>query len=147
MECVFLIASGMLSPLKSFAQIGPMDENLFLDHVDTEWCFRAKSKGYRCYGISHATMDHSIGARSRPVWWGRRRNIAIHSPDRYYWLARNSMILRKRGYMDRAWRSHDLKKLAGLMVLHILSGSEGRRSVGMMLRGLKDGLRFQLSCY
>lgn len=44
-EADFVISSGSLVPVSVFDDIGLMDESLFIDHVDTEWCLRAQSKG------------------------------------------------------------------------------------------------------
>ena len=49
-EADFLIASGSLIPMATIDVVGGMDDELFIDHVDTEWCFRAKSQGYRLFG-------------------------------------------------------------------------------------------------
>jgi rhamnosyltransferase len=138
--CVFLIASGMLIPLSSLRAVGAMDEGLFLDHVDTEWCFRAGSRGYGCFGVPGAAMEHSLGMRRQLFWLGRWKSIPVHAPERYYWIARNSMLLRKRNHMDRDWRKHDLRKLAGLLVFNLVFAENGWKSAAMMLRGFRDGL-------
>ena len=41
-----LISSGCLIPLSAIDTIGDMDEELFIDHVDTDWFLRAKSLGW-----------------------------------------------------------------------------------------------------
>jgi rhamnosyltransferase len=45
----FLVSSGSLLPLAAIETVGLMDEGLFIDLVDTEWCFRAKAKGFRIF--------------------------------------------------------------------------------------------------
>ena len=57
-EVDFLVSSGSLLPLSPLLDIGLMDESLFIDHVDTEWCFRAKTKGYKLFGVCDAYCTH-----------------------------------------------------------------------------------------
>ena len=42
-ECDFLLSSGSLVPLEVIDRVGGMEEALFIDQVDTEWCLRARS--------------------------------------------------------------------------------------------------------
>jgi rhamnosyltransferase len=139
--CDFLITSGQLVPRTAIEEVGLMDEPLFIDHVDTEWCFRARSKGYRCFGVRDAVMEHELGTRRKRTWWGRWRQVPVHAPFRYYFIARNSMALRRRDYMPAIWRRHDLVRLAGLFLHNGFSAPEGRAVRAAFQRGLADGLR------
>jgi rhamnosyltransferase len=139
--CDFLIASGMLIPMQTLTTVGLMDDSLFIDHVDTEWCFRASSLGFRCFGVSKAFMRHRLGQSCRSVgFWGRRRQLPRHVPFRYYFIVRNSILLRRRSYMPPAWRRHDCIRLAGLMLFHSFSAKGGFCALRMSIRGLVDGL-------
>jgi rhamnosyltransferase len=64
-ETDFVISSGSLIPVSVLDEIGPMDESLFIDHVDTEWCLRAQSKGYKLFGVPGARMVHTY----MPLKW------------------------------------------------------------------------------
>ncbi len=139
--CDFLIASGMLIPMQSLTTVGLMDDSLFIDHVDTEWCFRASSLGFRCFGVSKAFMRHRLGQSCRSVsFWGRRRQLPRHLPFRYYFIVRNSILLRRRSYMPPAWRRHDCIRLAGLMLFYSFSPKARVCTLRMFVRGLVDGL-------
>ena len=50
--------------LDALASIGAMKESYFIDNIDLEWCFRAKSKGYELIGTDQAVLYHAIGERS-----------------------------------------------------------------------------------
>ena len=41
-----------------------MKESYFIDNVDLEWCFRAKSLGFDLVGTDAAVLYHAIGERS-----------------------------------------------------------------------------------
>ncbi len=140
--CDFLIASGMLIPVDTLAAVGGMDETLFIDHVDTDWCFRAASRGFRCFGVPGAVMQHRLGQSCRSVRiGGRKRRLPRHPATRYYFIVRNSILLRRRDYTPPAWRRHDMLRLAGLMFFRGLSPRDGFGVMRMSARGFVDGLR------
>ena len=63
-ECEFLIASGSLIPLAAWDAVGGMEEALFIDQVDIEWCQRAIARGYGIFGAEQAVLEHKIGRPS-----------------------------------------------------------------------------------
>ena len=61
-----------------------MEEALFIDQVDTEWCLRARSMGYRVFGACGAILEHRLGEAYYRIWFGRWRQLPRHKPFRYY---------------------------------------------------------------
>ena len=57
----FLITSGSLLVIGFIEEIGNMKESYFIDNVDLEWCFRAKSRGFDLVGTDAAVLYHAIG--------------------------------------------------------------------------------------
>lgn len=135
----FLISSGSLISIKILDQIGGMDEGLFIDHVDTEWCFRAQSKGFEVYGVCNTVMLHSLGDRQIRIWWGRWRTIPFHQPFRYYYMFRNSALLWQRPYMPLAWKRIDKLRLLYSLIFFTLFSPSRIANLRMMIKGLKDG--------
>lgn len=135
----FLISSGSLISIAALDRIGEMDKDLFIDHIDTEWCFRAQSKGFKLYGVCTAVMRHSLGERRIRVWWGRWRTIAFHQPFRYYYMFRNSVLLWQRPYMSAAWKRADTLRILSLLFFFTLFSANRIANLRMMLQGLKDG--------
>ena len=92
-EAESVITSGSLIPLESHAAIGAFREEFFIDYVDTEYCFRARAKGYRVIRTRKPIMSHSIGSitRHRMLWLNKW--TFNHSPDRRYYIARNNTVL------------------------------------------------------
>ena len=72
-EADFLVSSGSLLALSAIETVGLMDEGLFIDHVDTDWCFRAKYLGFQIFGVCNALMTHSLGEQRKEFWFIRRR--------------------------------------------------------------------------
>lgn len=140
-ETDFLIASGMLVPLDTLDAVGAMDDSLFIDHVDTEWCLRARARGYRCVGACRARMRHALGERRQRIWLLRWRNVAVHRPFRYFYLFRNSLLLYRRRYLPLRWKLADGLRLVGMAAIcAALPGDRGER-LAMIARGLRDGWR------
>jgi rhamnosyltransferase len=139
-ETDFLVSSGMLVPAEAMEAIGLMDEGLFVDHVDTEWCLRARSLGYRTFGVHSACMTHTLGAKRVALPLSRTRTLVVHKPERYYFMVRNSLLLLRRGYTYWGWRIFELRRLTRLFVLYgvLLPGRSER--LAWMARGVLHGV-------
>jgi rhamnosyltransferase len=136
----FLVSSGSLVPVESLNEIGPMDEALFIDHVDTEWCCRAKSMGYGLYGTRTAGMTHALGAGRIRVPFTRNKTVAIHEPQRYYFMVRNSLLLQKRWYPAISWRIFECRRLTRLIIVYGLLLPNCKPRLYWIVRGLWDGI-------
>ena len=143
-EADFLISSGSLIALDALQIIGNMDEYLFIDHVDTEWFLRAKSKGFRAYGVCNAVMSHALGEQTHRIQlsrFGRQRNVPQHKPFRYYYIFRNSVLLYKRGYCSSLWKWNDIQRMGLMLLMFGLVKAPRWQNLKMMSKGLVDGLR------
>lgn len=134
-----LISSGMLIPLRAIDDVGLMDERLFIDHVDTEWCLRALTREYQFFAICDARMQHKLGNRVAKLWVGRWRNMTIHVPLRNYYFVRNSIILVRRHYIPRLWKCYMTWTLLKFCLRNSLVSPRVRRIL-MMLRGIAHAL-------
>lgn len=139
--CDLLIASGLLIPVPVLNEVGPMDESLFIDKVDTEWCLRVAARGYRLAGVPAATLAHSLGEHTLSVGWGLgRKHIAAHKPFRYYYIIRNGILVSRRSYPTWRWRSADMKQSVKIVLLFGLVYPARWQNLRMMLRGAADAL-------
>ncbi|VVN03074.1 glycosyltransferase family 2 protein [Pseudomonas fluorescens] len=139
-EADFLISSGSLIPISTITDIGGVDASLFIDHVDTEWCFRAKARGYKLYGISNAIMLHSLGDHRIRFWFLRWRTVPYHSPFRYYYMFRNSLLLQRRSYMPFNWKMADFCRCIRAALFFGIFSSSRISCLAMMIKGIKDGI-------
>lgn len=134
----FLITSGCLIPIHVLDDVGLMDESLFIDHVDTEWCLRAKSKGYELLGDCEALIEHDLGEYRKRIWFLRWREVPVHKPFRYYYIFRNSVLLYRRKYIPWAWIRIDLIRLVQIFGFSLIFGSDRISKIAMMYRGVRD---------
>lgn len=85
-----VISSGTMVDTRVFSLVGRMDERLFIDYVDTEWCLRCMAAGISIRVNPRASMLHSIGDQSLRF---RFFVVPVHSPVRRYYRVRNSLLL------------------------------------------------------
>lgn len=137
----FLISSGSCINLRWWSSIGPMDDALFIDFVDLEWCVRAKQKGYRVLGVPWVHMSHELGGEPVRVLG---RAYPMHSPLRHYYLFRNAVVLIGRSYVPWTWKSSELVKFPVRLVIYSLMPSQRMAHLKMALLGLWDGMRGRL---
>lgn len=134
----FLVSSGMLIALTILDQVGLPEEGLFIDNVDLEWCFRARSMGLSLYGVSNAVMEHSVG--DHVIQLGSHV-IHRHSPLRQYYIMRNRILLYQRSYSPWGWIVQDFFRMLFKLAAFSLFFAPRLQNINMMLKGVKDGLR------
>lgn len=139
-RCDFLITSGSLIPVGVFDKVGEMDESLFIDNIDMDWCFRASAAGLALYGVCDAQMHHCIGEQLRPSR-AKREGVIVHKPFRLYYIMRNRVLLYGRAYTPRVWVLQDLPRLVLKLIGNSLFIAPRWERLGFMWRGLWDGLR------
>jgi len=141
LETDFIISSGSLIPIAVLDKIGEMNEDFFIDHVDTEWILRAKARGYRSFGVCDAIMEHSVGYTTFRIWVGRWRNTPLHSPARNYYLFRNSIRLYGMPHAPWRWILYDIARLVALAVVYPVTAPGSWSRLRFMARGVWHGLR------
>jgi len=138
----FLISSGSLIALEALVDIGPFDEKLFIEHIDTDWTLRALAKGYRLYGVADARLDHTFGEASVVAApFGLRRRLFRYPPERNYYQLRNSILLWRRPYVPWRWVLRDLRRSIALMTFYALCIPPRRERLRAMVRAVRDGLK------
>jgi rhamnosyltransferase len=141
LEADFIISSGACIPMHVLDQVGDMNEGLFIDHVDTEWMLRAKARGYRVFGVCDAIMEHSVGSSTLRLWAGSWRDAPVHSPERHYYVFRNSINLYKMPHAPLRWIMNDLVRLISMAIVLPLVAPDRWRRIRLMVRGIQHGLR------
>jgi rhamnosyltransferase len=143
LEVDHLIASGCLIPLAVLDKVGQMDESLFIDAVDTEWCMRVRAAGLGLVLETRAVLTHHLGEHSVRLHTGtqRVRTLAFHSPTRLYYIFRNNLLLCRRPDVDRAWVWLMARVLPRRFVFYLVFGSRRWAYLRAMCAGLRDGWR------
>ncbi len=136
----FLIASGSLICMDALDALGEFEESYFIDHVDTEWCLRARTAGWSLAGVCGAVLLHTLGEAQREIWFGRKRMLYVHSPLRDYYATRNAvdLILRKR--MRFSWRMALALRVVLTNMAFVALAAPRLPRLRMIWRGLTDGV-------
>lgn len=139
MEAAFLVASGCLLRLDAVAAIGPLREDLFIDHVDLEWGLRARRAGWTLLVDPAARLEHRLGDRvlRLPV---SGRPFHVHAPARNYYLVRNTLLLLRGGLLPAGWRLGYLLWLVKYLAFNLACVPPRWARARAMLEGLRDGL-------
>jgi rhamnosyltransferase len=137
-----IISSGSLIPCAAFREVGLFDEDLFIDGVDHEWCWRAARLHGRVVGVSaRATLSHMVGEGDRRLLGF---TVKIPTPFRTYYQVRNYFYLVGRSYVPLYWKASNLLKYCVKFVYFSSSGESRRAFFSNMTRGARDGIRHVL---
>lgn len=136
-ETDFLITSGTLLSVSALAETGLMKENYFIDNIDLEWCFRARSKGFALYGTDHAVLYHRIGEVSNSPFV-KAGLMVEHSPLRSYYSTRNRFHLRRQDYAPTDWKVRDAVRFFIKSMWLVLFTSRRADYLQQIRRGIRD---------
>jgi hypothetical protein len=107
-EVDYVTGCALFAGLDAFRDVGLLDERFFLTYEETDWCFRAREKGYRCVIVPSAKLWHKVSAS-----FG-----GTSSPLIDYFMTRNKLL----------WGKRHLK-LGAQCKLHVDTWRHARRSV------------------
>ncbi|WCM56348.1 glycosyltransferase [Microbacterium sp. EF45047] len=143
------IQAGQVLRMEAWKRLGPFEESLFIDAVDTEYTLRAWRSGSRYVLIPHTDIGHELGTLvpftvfgRQLVLRGRRRHLLYHSPFRTYYMVRNSVILHRRYARERRrWMWRRNRKLASMILGGFLVAGDRRAQFLALREGFRDGRR------
>jgi rhamnosyltransferase len=137
-----VITSGSLLPLATYAVVGPFREEFFIDHVDTDYCFRARAKGYLVIKTRRPLMSHAIGAPTQHQLLWMNKWTTNHTADRRYYIARNgTVVLREYGhYAAGLWALKSLARCFRLCKRIALYENDRAGKIAAVALGLWDGM-------
>jgi rhamnosyltransferase len=133
-----VMASGTAATRAAYATVGLLDEALFIDHVDSEWCLRCRARGVPIEVVPAAVMEHRIGTASRRV---AGVHVLIHSPARCYYQIRNSLLLFRRAHIPFLFALRETVGIVLSRMLLLLFVANRSAYVGAYLAAIKDGLK------
>lgn len=135
----FVLASGCLIPVEALRRVGPMDEALFIDHVDLAWCLRAIRDGFQVVVAGDARLYHSLGDQVAHVP-GRAKPVHLHSPIRNYYMMRNTLFLMRAPFMPWQWKAGYVWWMAKYIGYYLLATPDRGRRLPLLVRAIRDGL-------
>ncbi len=143
------IQSGLVIPRSVWQSAGPFRAGLFIDSVDTEYFMRLSDLGFETVLAAGTHLGHSLGGRFHPTIFGRRLrfggnevSLVRSSPFRYYYIARNRVLMNRAfGSRHRAWSVNETLLDARHFAI-VLALSKNRVVLGrLIVAGWLDGIR------
>ena len=107
------ITSGSLIALRALEELGPFEDDLFIDSVDHEFCLRARRRGWKVIISLPVGMRHFLGEPERRRFLWKQVTPSHHSPLRQYYMARNRAIM--------CWRYFFFDPRWAVMLLRVLA--------------------------
>lgn len=133
-----LISSGTFTSLSVLDEIGGMLDELFIDGVDTEWCWRLKSRGYQSYKSAKAILPHKVGRKAIKLFG---QPFLISEPFRYYYQYRNFILLCKLDYVPSSRKiKSTIRKAIELFIVPWYT-QQPLHTMKYMFKGLRAGLQ------
>jgi len=136
------IASGTFIVAGSLDEIGGMNEKLFIDYVDYEWCWRANILGYKIFTIPEIIINHHLGDDSKVVFG---RHITIRNDIRYYYMIRNGCYLALYSPFLKWYEKILLSKLVIIHTVGVILLKRNINCIRFISKAILDGLLNKLS--
>lgn len=136
-----LINSGTLTHRSVIENVGLMDQTLFIDYVDFEWCWRARNKKLNIYLTRDIELKHHVGKLSYSFMG---ISFVVSASIRYYYRLRNYIWLSHRKYVPLKWKIKTAVHLVIellMVVLHPAYKGERSRILKNIRKGVIDGFK------
>ena len=131
------ITSGSIVNIDIAKKIGGFDENLFIDEVDNEFCYRAQLHGYKILYFPQIQMQHHLGIPIPGSLFGIKFKGLNHNKIRKYYITRNNIYLIKKYPKLRFYCFKELIKV--FIKLFLVEPDKVDRFL-YMCKGVKDAL-------
>jgi rhamnosyltransferase len=134
----FHITSGTLLKNEIIKKVGLMNERLFIDYIDFDYCFRILEQGYKILLSGNAVLYHALG-RGRELLGFQFRE---HTPLRVYYQSRNRLYtMWKYGRKHRSFLYAEAFRFLHKFLKIIILESGKKEKLRMCGRGIADFLR------
>lgn len=132
------ISSGTVCPVSVISDIGLMNERLFIDWVDTEWCWRITSLGYKIVCDTNNVIYHSMGDSFKTVFG---KKIVIYSDFRNYYFFRNGTYLLFHSHLLNIFEWFGLLKfMIQKSILYFLTCGFSYAHIKLFVRSIRKGI-------
>lgn len=136
-EVDYVRCSVSLTPVISLKAVGGMEEPLFIDGVDSEWCWRAAKHQLRTFIVDDAVIYHNLGLKDKKIG---NKDITIPSSFRMYYQYRNYFKLISREYVPIRWKIKNGFKYLFKIPYYSLICTNRKQNFQQLCKGIKDGI-------
>lgn len=128
----FVMTSANILCIDKALLIKGFDENLFIDEVDHEFCFKAIKNKYTILQDYRIALNHKLGTKIK-------NNVTIYDPIRLYYMIRNYLYIRKLYQKEqRDFFSKRDKYLQKFYFKQFIFSNKRLKSIKMTILGIRD---------
>lgn len=136
-----VITSGTFISLTHIKEIGGFNEKYFIDHVDTEFCWRTITNNERIVVASDIGLIHEIGHPTKGTFAGRSFMTSNHVPARRYYQGRNLVwLVKEYGHYNKRWAWKLLKQMVKTILGIIIGETDRLRKLCRLFSGILMGI-------
>lgn len=128
------IQSGSLINIKVFDEIGFFNEELFIYHVDFDFCQRLLKKNYKVIQCNKVTLYHEEGYKIPKKLFLKKVFYNNYSSTAIYYITRNTV------YMAQNYSFFYLKRIIKDLIYIILYDKKKIEKLSYWKKGLYDGI-------
>lgn len=128
------IQSGSLIKLKVFDNIGYFNEDLFIYHVDFDFCQRLLKANYGIVQCNNVTLHHEEGYKVTKRFLGKKIFYNNYSSLAVYYITRNTI------YMSKTYNVIYIKRIVKDFVFITLFDQKRKERLLYFFKGLHDGI-------
>ncbi|RAS26165.1 MULTISPECIES: glycosyltransferase family 2 protein [unclassified Pseudomonas] len=137
-EVEYTLSSGFLMRFDAIDAVGQKNEDLFIDFVDWEWCWRSRERGYRIFIDTTLEISHMLGDGHKKILG---QSIGMPSPIRHYYQFRNFIYLLGKSFVPGKWKlKYSVIMLAKLCLIPLCFDRKMKR-LSFAITGIKDAIR------
>lgn len=134
--------SGCLFMQNSFSEVGCMDQNLFIDGIDHDWCLRAWINHCSIYFSTKTILSHNMGDSF--IKYGSSLKPIHSNPIRHYYIVRNSIYMILWKSFPNSWSLVEGFKTIRRIVGYPLLSEKKLLSLKMVALGAMHGILKQM---
>jgi rhamnosyltransferase len=137
-EIDFAMTSGNLLRLETYTALDRFRDDLFIDSVDTEFCLRGRTRGFRILQRRDAVLLHRMGILEEKRF-PFRHFVTNYSAARRYYMMRNALELnRLYGAQFPEWVAGERRQWGRDLPKILLSERDKMSKLRHIIRGLQD---------
>lgn len=134
-----VITSGNILSLADYSEVQGFDDQLFIDEVDHDMCFRLLKNNKKIYKFLEPKLKHLVGNSKTHHFFFSKRTVMHHSAFRKYYIFRNRLIMMKRFPQYTRKLARDNRRL---IINTILFEDDKIAKLKAIYRGFKDYKQF-----
>lgn len=131
------IQSGSLYNINIFRSLGYFNEELFIYHVDFDFCEKIIKNGYKIIKCNSVKIFHEEGAKIQKKLLGMTVFYNNYSSNAVYYITRNTI------YMAKKYNLKYLKRILKDFIFIIIFDNNRKELLKYWVRGVRDGLKNQ----